>query len=510
VTHGRTVALALALALAWLAPAAPALAQTPEPPSVHLDAPRFDAARGVYLLDFVYTRTEAIGSLQVTVVDDQGVEVARLTFTPQGRNQSVELDAAALQPGQNYTLEVIGFDSGGKLIGGGQGEPVLASRGFTHLPSALQLGEPRFRLDSAAPALVIELSQNGAAPVAAYRVILAGSQSNAVVLDTQTAGPPPLTIPLDGVPGGDYRVTLIALDAQGAELAQAEGELSYAAGALQLGEPLFEYRVDPPALLVRLQPTDPAAAAGYNVVLIDSDTNQVAAEHDLPAGEGTLVVPVEDLPAGDYLVQVRALDAAGAELARAEGETTYVPPSPPGAFTRIAQGLAANPFIPILIALVVLGLIGFLALTVIWGRRATATPLFQAWGITSRPAGGLPVQPAVPDTPLAAPRPMPAGRMQIVVEATPDTAAAGRTIELTRLPFSVGRGGCDLNLDGDGRISTRHAEFRLAPEGLAVVDLGSRNGTFVDGRRLAPGVAAPLRNAARVGLGKHTRLVVKM
>jgi hypothetical protein len=136
--------------VALLALAAPAWAQTPEPPTVHLDAPRFDATRNVYLLDFVYTHTELMASLQVTVVDEQGVEVTRVTFTPQGRNQSVELDASPLQAGKKYTLEVIGFSPTGALIVSGQNGSVLASRDFTHLPGALQLGEPRFRVDPAA------------------------------------------------------------------------------------------------------------------------------------------------------------------------------------------------------------------------------------------------------------------------------------------------------------------------------------------------------------------------
>jgi DNA-binding NtrC family response regulator len=46
---------------------------------------------------------------------------------------------------------------------------------------------------------------------------------------------------------------------------------------------------------------------------------------------------------------------------------------------------------------------------------------------------------------------------------------------------------CDLVLD-DAKVSGRHLELRSVPEGLRVVDLGSRNGTFVDGVRIADAV----------------------
>ena len=69
---------------------------------------------------------------------------------------------------------------------------------------------------------------------------------------------------------------------------------------------------------------------------------------------------------------------------------------------------------------------------------------------------------------------------------------AGRTVELPEgRPFILGRvQGCDLVIR-DERASRRHAELRLEPGGaLRVVDLGSANGTFVDGRRISESVLA--------------------
>jgi putative serine protease PepD len=71
-------------------------------------------------------------------------------------------------------------------------------------------------------------------------------------------------------------------------------------------------------------------------------------------------------------------------------------------------------------------------------------------------------------------------------------ADAGRTVELPEdRPFVLGRvQGCDLVIR-DERASRQHAELRAEPGGgVRVVDLGSANGTFVDGRRVGEALLA--------------------
>jgi hypothetical protein len=69
----------------------------------------------------------------------------------------------------------------------------------------------------------------------------------------------------------------------------------------------------------------------------------------------------------------------------------------------------------------------------------------------------------------------------------------GATVEVTR-PCVVGRDReSDLHLNGDEFASARHARIDPRPDGVWVSDLGSTNGTFVNGeridaeRRLQPG-----------------------
>lgn len=72
-------------------------------------------------------------------------------------------------------------------------------------------------------------------------------------------------------------------------------------------------------------------------------------------------------------------------------------------------------------------------------------------------------------------------------------ALAGRTL--------IGRSArCDLHIP-DGTVSGEHATLHWRGEAWSIRDLGSRNGTFVDGSRLAPGTAQPLRAGARLGFG---------
>jgi len=73
---------------------------------------------------------------------------------------------------------------------------------------------------------------------------------------------------------------------------------------------------------------------------------------------------------------------------------------------------------------------------------------------------------------------------------------------LTLLPrMLVGRApGCDLRID-DSRVSSRHAELRWTPSGWQIKDLGSRNGTKLDGRPLPQGQWRSLAGGAILTFG---------
>src|SRR3954454_6395632 len=66
-------------------------------------------------------------------------------------------------------------------------------------------------------------------------------------------------------------------------------------------------------------------------------------------------------------------------------------------------------------------------------------------------------------------------------------------------PFTVGRmASCDLPIQ-DPTVSRRHAELELAGAGVRGRDVGSTNGTYLDGTRIIDALATP---GSRIAFGK--------
>jgi hypothetical protein len=89
--------------------------------------------------------------------------------------------------------------------------------------------------------------------------------------------------------------------------------------------------------------------------------------------------------------------------------------------------------------------------------------------------------------------PAPAGGGRLVIVKSP-TLTEGDEYRLNGAALTVGRSSTnDVELRGDGFASARHANFEPRPDGVWLEDVGSTNGTFVNGirmdrsRRLEPG-----------------------
>ena len=70
-------------------------------------------------------------------------------------------------------------------------------------------------------------------------------------------------------------------------------------------------------------------------------------------------------------------------------------------------------------------------------------------------------------------------------------------------PISIGRASnCDISLVHSS-VSKRHAQLRLDSSGrpVAVTDLGSQNGTYVNGERISARVQRPLNQLDQLELG---------
>jgi hypothetical protein len=87
--------------------------------------------------------------------------------------------------------------------------------------------------------------------------------------------------------------------------------------------------------------------------------------------------------------------------------------------------------------------------------------------------------------------PLAAGRLVVVHSAVLEE---GEEYELEAAPLTIGRGGQnDVSIEGDEFASARHSRIEARRDGVWVHDLGSTNGTHVNGvridrpRKLAPG-----------------------
>jgi pSer/pThr/pTyr-binding forkhead associated (FHA) protein len=87
---------------------------------------------------------------------------------------------------------------------------------------------------------------------------------------------------------------------------------------------------------------------------------------------------------------------------------------------------------------------------------------------------------------------------QLVIEMPPDRR--GARFELSGPELTIGRaGGCHIALPNDTFASTLHARVFERNGAVYVEDLGSTNGTYVNGNRLAAPVV--LRPGDRVQVG---------
>jgi hypothetical protein len=97
-------------------------------------------------------------------------------------------------------------------------------------------------------------------------------------------------------------------------------------------------------------------------------------------------------------------------------------------------------------------------------------------------------------------------RLVITADGSDDDDQREQVLPLTKPVTVLGRAAdVDIPLD-DAGVSRRHAEIHVTDGRYRVVDLGSTNGTFVDGERIATG---ELRDGSTITVGR-SRLVFRL
>ena len=139
----------------------------------------------------------------------------------------------------------------------------------------------------------------------------------------------------------------------------------------------------------------------------------------------------------------------------------------------------------------------FLALLWLFILSAVSVIRSDLFGKTVR-ASDQP-QPQELETPPPPPRKAKRQRGQPRVFMITQGNQAGLSADLAGGMIMIGRGSdCQLILDDD-YVSTRHARVVGSPNGIYVEDLGSTNGTYVNGQRITAPTTITLADTVRIG-----------
>lgn len=338
-------------------------------------------------------------------------------------------------------------------------------------------------------------------------------------------GPAPLrpaplvsvSLPAAGLQAGEtYVIQVTALDTggrpyylDGETVLQASQSVGYKPPEMVLK--VATAAIDGDMLVIEPVVVNGDKAATYEVRLAPAEGQAAAVppllvSSTLPGAGQSWRLPLTTIPSGTYVVQVRALDADGGELASARSESLAY--SAPTGFDRAlaaaGSGLIRNPLILCLMA-------GLVAVLVVWlmvrGRLATGTPMLQLNLSSALAAPEPPRSPRVVQ-PVFEPAVSGENVARLLITDSPDVSRRGQVKILGRAQFSIGREGCDLNLS-DPMISRQHGRITFRPQqgDYCYVDLNSRNGSWVGQVRVKPDQWVRLVPGVELRLGQDTRLI---
>ncbi len=143
------------------------------------------------------------------------------------------------------------------------------------------------------------------------------------------------------------------------------------------------------------------------------------------------------------------------------------------------------------------------------------TPNYQTPPVAPMPAayapppvtGGVAASaPTIADWPTraAATSPAHAPTIRATMPAFALSSLAGQNLSIPdcEQPITLGRGADNAIVVNDAGVSSRHAQLQWRGGALYFTDLGSTNGSFVNGEKLAPHIARRLQVGDRLRLGK--------
>lgn len=371
-------------------------------------------------------------------------------------------------------------------------------------------------------------------PLPIYRIafIVKGKENNQVIFDAMfdLEGKDTTTIQIDGnrlTPDREYTISIRAVDADGKCIPRPpDPNRSDQSSDCLLAQDVFTHEPPPPppvefsilpvvaqaaskVIQIPLRITREEMVEQFSGTIVDAATGQEIGQFgpDVYEAGKPLVVAMPpsmltpstdaDGQARRYLVSV-VLKTKDDQTVTAEPYAFVVnyPPHVPW-HEQVFAVLEQNPLLLGSIALIVL----LLSLYFVYGNRKER-PAFRLAG------GGA--EYTVIGEPAAAAAAERRAVLAIKVGQTPQPTDR-RSYTIREFPCTIGRStSCSIRFAGDRQISRTHVSIALEDGEFRVSDLGSDNGTWLDGKRLAPHMATKLRDIQTLRLGPNTTLEIRI
>lgn len=354
---------------------------------------------------------------------------------------------------------------------------------------------------------------------------------------------PSLTIEIETTgfeSGRGYTLRVLGLNAQGSIIQDEEGNLLQAESEVEYERPgptevtvaiqsvNAEYTAQ--QLIIDLELSNPGLVQTYDGFVVDEATGQRIFDfgptpftnprllETLPEAIGKAATP------GTYRVTVYVNTSDNQRLEATYDEFSPIPPEQPGLISRMMVALKANPLILGAIVVILVAVVGWLMLKNRSEKKkqpAPVRPPIEKTQVFMPPPSYNPAADDLfddhpprdgytlvgyEDEPVAPPA---TPRLQLQVMQTPGMLTEQQKVVQT-FPFLIGREGCDFNITGDMRVSRRHLRFTLEGRQIFMTDLGSANGTFLDGVKLEANRATAVTGTQRLRLGTQTELELRL
>lgn len=414
--------------------------------------------------------------------------------------------------------------------------PIVTSRSFQKgLPEAPpSILKSDLVADRAQQQYIVELTVENDAQIAYWQLNIKDRSNGLKVADFTFGADTPIVFDPQSLENGkEYLIEIFGLDGSGQFVKDAEGSpilstIQFKHWTENESEPVVlidSVEIDRQVgeLRVRLTIKDEQEIYEYQVQVFNSNTNILALEFQPTLSvDNSFDVPLGSLDAGKYRIEVRALDANGAVRSVSDEEIQYEP-HPSSWWQRLRDGLRDNLYLVLIILLVLIGVVGLLMFRSHQAYQ-TGTPYLERRGLQANRDISSSLNRTMFGKQDATPSGMepenwsllsPELKEEVGVSVTlrltnsPGMLGIGKSLRAHHFPFTIGREGADFSVAGDLHISRPHARL-IEENGQIFLEDTSKNGTFVNGKRVPPGSRVALTGRGNLGLGRHTSLVYEV